>query len=321
MNKNIVCVISGPTASGKTKTSLALRQRFGGDIVNFDSLLFYKELNIGTAKPDSSELAACPHHLIDIRSAKDPINAADYAQLALKTIQELHSKDSIVFLTGGSGFYLQALLYGMFDSTTVDPKTRERSEILYKDKGIAPFLEVLKKNDPNSFNHYHSNDHYRIRRAVEHFWTQGTKFSEEREKMLKTREENSNFRKLGWNIFHAHLDLPKEEHYKLIQARTQSMLKQGLVQEVKTLLEEGFSGKEKPMQSIGYKETVEHLLKGTAQEELLEKINVSTRQLAKAQRTWFKKIKKNEYNPLVNASKIVEDFDSFLNRVKINHDH
>lgn len=313
MNKNIVCVISGPTASGKTGTSLDIARRVDNvEIVNFDSLLFYKELNIGTAKPDRHERSTCPHHLIDIRSAKTPINAADYAKIALEVIENLHSRNKIVALVGGSGFYLQALLYGMFDSPTVDPSVRESSNSLYASEGIAPFAEILRDNDIESFNNYHINDHYRIRRAVEHFWMSGTMFSRERGKMMAKREENSNINRLNWNLFHAYLDLPKEEHLEVIQNRTQKMLEEGLIEEVENLLKAGFAGDEKPLQSIGYKETLQFLNGQLDRGELEERINISTRQLAKAQRTWFKKIEKNEYNPLENGDKLIQDFTSFL---------
>ncbi|MCO4754222.1 MAG: tRNA (adenosine(37)-N6)-dimethylallyltransferase MiaA [Bacteriovoracaceae bacterium] len=311
--KNIVCIISGPTASGKTSTSLELCSRLGNaEIVNFDSLLFYKELNIGTAKPNQEELNACKHHLVDIRSAKDPINAADYARIALPVVQDIHSRGKAAILTGGSGFYLQALLYGMFDSETVPVDTRDRSNKMYTEQGIEPFIAILKEHDPESHSLYHENDHYRIRRAVEHWWTKGTKFSLEREQMLKNREENSNFNRLGWNVFHIYLNPPKEQHFEIIQQRTGDMLEQGLIQEVSELLKNGFTGKEKPLQSIGYKETLQYLNSELDKEQLYERINISTRQLAKAQRTWFKKVDKNEYNPLEDQQRIVDDLENFL---------
>lgn len=314
--KKPICVISGPTASGKTSTSLSLCRRFPqAQIVNFDSLLFYKELDIGTAKPSPEELEEVAHHMVNIRSAKNPLNAADYEREALPIINSLHQKNKIPVLTGGSGFYLQALLYGMFDSKNVDETTRTRSEELYKAQGIAPFIEILRENDPGSYERYHENDHYRIRRAVEHFWTTGTKFAEERQSMMAQREKTSNMAKLGWEVFHIHLDLPKDQHFEIIQRRTKEMLSEGLVEEVQNLLEEGFSGKEKPLQSIGYKETISFLKGEMDLAQAEERINISTRQLAKAQRTWFKKIEKNQYHPLEDQNIILQDFESFLKRL------
>lgn len=314
---NIVCAISGPTASGKTKASLELcRRGENAEIVNFDSLLFYRELNIGTAKPDLRERSLCPHHLIDIRSAADHMNAAEFAKEALETVLRLHREDKIPVLTGGSGFYLQALLYGMFDSKTTGEDIRRRSEQLYRAEGITPFLDILKENDPESFQQYHPNDHYRIRRAVEHFWTTGRKFSRSRRDMMASREENSNIRKYGWNFFHAYLDVPKPLHLELIGKRTKAMLKQGLVEETKSLLERGFTGQEKPLQSIGYKEALQYLRGEIDRNGLEERINISTRQLAKAQRTWFKKIEKNSYNPLEDMERLFRDFENFVNHLR-----
>ena len=307
-------IISGPTASGKTAMSLKAASRFSNiEIINFDSLLFYKELNIGTAKPTQDEMSACPHHLIDICSAKDPLNAADYEKLALRVVEDIHSRGAIPLLTGGSGFYLQALLYGMFESKNVDEGTRLRSEKLYKDEGIAPFLEILRSEDPKSFERYHENDHYRVRRAVEHFWTTGSKFSEKRKEMMGQREENSHIKTHGWDVFHAYLDPPKPVHFEIIQNRTKKMMDDGLIQEVQSLIERGFTGKEKPLQSIGYKETFQYLRKELTLSETIERINISTRQLAKAQRTWFKKVDKNEYDPLKDQDQVLTDMKNFLN--------
>lgn len=314
MNPKLVCVISGPTASGKTKTSLELCRLFPeAEVVNFDSLLFYKELNIGTAKPDAEETAACPHHLIDIRSAKDPLNAADFQDLALQEIARLHERGKIPVLTGGSGFYLQALIYGMFDSSGADQDTRERSDHLYKEEGIAPFLEILAQKDPESRARYHENDHYRIRRAVEHLWTTGSKFSDQRHAMMERRERDSNAVRLGWELFHAYLDIPKDLHFQIICERTKQMLANGLIEEVEGLLLNGFTGKEKPLGSIGYKETIQYLEGKLDRAQLEERINISTRQLAKAQRTWFKKVEKNMYNPLEDLDRLLEDIKNFVN--------
>lgn len=301
-------VLSGPTATGKTDISLELAGKFGGDIVNFDSLLLYKEINIGTAKPTAEEQAQIPHHMIGVRSISEPMNAADYARDALPVINQLLKQKKKVYLVGGSGFYLQALLKGMYDSPTTPKEVQEHSERIYKDEGIAPFLSLLKEKDPESFARYHANDHYRIRRAVEHWWTKGTKLSDERTKKDSVNEELSSTSIHGWDILHLHLDLPKEEHLKIIQARTQRMLDQGLYEEVKDLLQKGFTGLEKPLQSIGYKEILDYHF-GVFKDlnECRERIVISTRQLAKSQRTWFKRDdKKVSFHPLKERDQIIQ---------------
>jgi tRNA dimethylallyltransferase len=309
-----VVIVSGPTATGKTDMAVELARTFGGEVVNFDSLLLYKEVNIGTAKPTLEERKSVPHHLIDVRSISDPMNAADYAREARPVIENLLKKKTVVYLVGGSGFYLQALLKGMYDSPTTPLEITERSEILFEAEGIKPFLQILAEKDPESFHRYHENDHYRIRRAVEHWWANGTKLSDER---LKKDSENVNLQETGahnWDILHIHLDLPKDEHLQIITKRTKRMLASGLLEEAKNLLQEGFSGKEKPLQSIGYKEIFDYL-NGIYKDlsECEERIIISTRQLAKSQRTWFKKDQSRKvFHPLHDREAIFNNVEDFL---------
>lgn len=310
-----VIVLSGPTASGKTSISLELAQKYKGEIVNFDSLLLYKEINIGTAKPNSLEQSLVPHHMLNVRSINNPMNAAQYASEALPIVNKLLEEKKNVYLVGGSGFYLQALIKGMYDSPTTPEEIIKKSNDLYESQGITPFREILFHHDKASYERYHENDHYRIRRAVEHWWSHGTALFEAR---LKKDDANQKLTKTnihGWDLFHIYLNLPKEEHLQIIEKRTSLMLQEGLIEEVKTLLENGFSSKEKPLQAIGYKETLDYLSgKITSREELIERIIISTRQLAKSQRTWFNRDhQKTEFHPLVQRCEIFQQVDEFLN--------
>ncbi len=320
MNK--VITIFGPTASGKTNISIKLAQHLiakesrNAEIINFDSLLFYRELNIGTAKPTLDERMGVKHHLIDIASAHHPINAADYVKFAKDKIEELHHNNIIPILVGGSGFYLRALIKGMYQSTTPDPIIKIKVDELFRDQGISGIREFLQQYDPKSLTQLHENDVYRNCRAVEFFLTTGQPISSARQEMEeKNPYDLSQNCQNDWDCFHLYLDLPKEQHYPIIVKRAHEMLRQGLVNEVKELLNSGFSGVEKPLQSIGYKETQEFLKKViTSESELIERISISTRQLAKSQRTWFKKISpKHDFSPLGDFSKIVEKIHLYLN--------
>ncbi len=310
-----VVVISGPTASGKTNTSLKLVTKFGGEIVNFDSLLLYKEISIGTAKPTPEEQQNIPHHMIDVASISHPLNAARYAEEAIKIIGEIHGRSKIPYLVGGSGFYLQAVLKGMYNSPTTPEHVLKKSNELYLSEGIQPFLKILRQNDPTSLVLYHENDHYRVRRAVEHWWTHQTPFSAER---MRKDESNKSIEASihEWDIHHLHLDLPKEEHLEIITNRTKKMLEAGrLEEEVRNLLSLGFTGLEKPLQSIGYKEMLDYIF-GVykSMDECEERIVISTRQLAKAQRTWFKKdLTKILFHPLKQNQEIERSVAEFLN--------
>lgn len=296
-NKKIILIV-GPTATGKTKLSLDLAKKFSLPIVNADSLQFYNELNIGVAKPTLEELAQAPHYLINCASISKPLNAKSYRDLALVTFERLWRDQSYpaLILTGGSGFYLKALLYGMYESISITPAIVEKSNALYHEKGITGFLEILKEVDTESFQKLHPNDHYRIRRAVEHWWLTHTPFSAIGKIQEKKNQENPFWKEQGWQILTLYTDVPKDIHQKIIEERTESMLRTGLIQEVQNLLKI-FSGLEKPLQSIGYKEVQEYLSgKIKSLEELKLAIIISTRQLAKAQRTWFASVDKVKLN-------------------------
>jgi tRNA dimethylallyltransferase len=309
-----VIVVSGPTASGKTDLAIELALKFGGEVVNFDSLLLYQEITIGTAKPTEDERKKIPHHMIDVRSIANPMNAADYWRMAFPLIEKLLSGNKLVYLVGGSGFYLQALLKGMYESTTTPPDISQRSNELYEKEGITPFLEILKQHDPKSLELYHYNDHYRVRRAVEHWWSTGTQMSAARESKDELNVQMDRPCVHNWKVLHIHLDLPKAEHLKIIESRTDKMLASGLIQEVESLLKAGFTGEEKPLQSIGYKESLDFIAgKFKNLEECRERIIISTRQLAKSQRTWFKKdLFKETYHPLEQRPEISARVEKFI---------
>jgi tRNA dimethylallyltransferase len=310
--KNEIIIISGPTATGKTSTSINLAKMFGGEIINFDSLLFYKELNIGTAKPTKEEQQGIPHHLISTHSIASPINAADFMAEAIQIINDCHKREQIVFLVGGSGFYLQAVLNGMYQSETTSQEVLNKSERIYKEDGIGSFIDILKDVDPESYQLYHENDHYRIRRAVEHYWMSGNTFSSSRKKM-PDQLQDSPVSLFNWNVLHIHLDIPKEEHFTYIVKRTNTMFNDGLLDEVQNLLKNGATGKEKPLNSIGYKEAIGYLNDDYSDlEQCKERICINTRRLAKSQRTWFKKQEKICYNPITDQNEIIETCRSFL---------
>ncbi len=315
---NAIIIISGPTATGKTSVSIKLAKTLESKkiltaIVNFDSLLFYRELNIGTAKPSLIEQQQCEHHLIDITSAATPLNASDYIKLAKEKIDAIHRQGKVAILVGGSGFYLRALLKGMYQGAATDKKIKNKVETIYNQNGIEPLRQILKDEDPKSYNSLHANDHYRIMRAVEYLWTTNNPISLEKEKMDALNPYDLSLPiNSDWNLFHCYLDLPKKLHYQIIQMRTKKMFEDGLLEEVKGLIQNGFTGKEKPLQSIGYKETFAYINNEFSSiDECMERISISTRQLAKSQRTWFKKVEgKNQYNSF--EDNIVDDVINFL---------
>jgi tRNA dimethylallyltransferase len=313
-------VISGPTASGKTKTSIELAEKIKEQfhiptaVVNFDSLLFYKEISIGTAKPTKKEQKDVPHYMIDIESISSPMNAADFIKKGEAIIKDLFAKNYCVILVGGSAFYLRALLKGMYESPTPSEEIKKKFDDLYDQKGIEGIIDYLKIHDPESLKNYHTNDHYRLTRAAIHFATTGTKISDQKQELDEKSPYDFNEIVHPWQILHLYLDLPKETHYEIIKQRTENMFKDGLLDEIKGLKEKGFTLEEKPLSSIGYKEAIEYMNGNfDSLEDCIERISISTRQLAKSQRTFFKKITpKLSFNPLEDREKIFTSVEQFL---------
>lgn len=314
MNKLII--ISGPTACGKTKTSIDLAEKIIDKlkiptvIVNFDSLLFYKEINIGSAKPTQAEKKNIEHFMIDIESIKSPMNVANFIEIGEQLIKDLFAQGKCVILVGGSAFYLRALLKGMYESITPSVELKAKFESL----GTEAIINYLKINDPESLINLHQNDYYRLVRAALHFETTGTKISSQ--KILLDKLSPYDFSEIvhPWEILHLHLDLPKDQHFEIIKNRTEKMFNDGLMSEIEGLAQQGFTLEEKALRSIGYKEAIE-LRNGlfASTEECIERIAISTRQLAKSQRTFFKKMTpKSSFNPLTDQEKIFSRVEQFL---------
>ena len=305
MNK--ICIVSGPTATGKTLASIEIAKKISGEVVNFDSLNFYHEISIGTAKPTLAERGSVPHHLFDTNSITEALNAADFVRKALPVISDIHQRGKPIVLVGGSGFYLQALVEGMWDSPKTPPEIQQKSDELYSREGIHPFIEILEHNDQESYQRLHANDHYRIRRATEHFWTHHRPFSEAK---INFQSKHA----LDWKIYHAYLDIPKTDHWAIIEKRSRKMIDDGLIEEVESLFAQGFKGTEKPLQSIGYKETIDWLngVYGEDKEAYIERLSINTRRLAKSQRTWFKKKEKTQYDVRHELMRLIADIENFM---------
>lgn len=314
-------ILSGATATGKTTTAIKLAKALQkhnkqAEVVNFDSIIFYQGLDIGSAKPNQEEKQGIPHHLIDVAQIDQPLNASDYVEMAQKKIDELQQKDIIPILTGGSAFYLRALVKGMYESKTLSPELKKEIESVYDKQGISPFLDYLDQHDPESIENLHLNDHYRLLRAYEHHRVTGEKISVQKAQYDQKApyDFSQGVHQNKWRIWHIYLDIPKEKHWEVIQERTQQMIDQGLLDEVQSLIRQGFKISSKPLQSVGYKEVIQ-FLDGEFEslEECKERISISTRQLAKSQRTFFNKITpKNTYNPLYEADKIIDEAIEFI---------
>ncbi len=272
-------VICGPTASGKTALAVACAKRLGGEVVSADAYLVYRGLNIGTAKPTEAEMGGIPHHLIDVIDLRETFSASDYVRLATAAIEDIFSRGKVPVLCGGTGFYLSGVLFdspygGAAGSDEVRKKYAELSEKEGRDALHARLAEV----DPESAAVLHPNDVKRVIRALEIFELTGKKRS----------DMHGGGKRYDYEAFA--VNFPREELYRRIDARTQKMLEEGLIEEVERLLSGGVPENAQSMQAIGYKEVVESLKNGLNLSTMSDIISKNTRNYAKRQLTFFKKL-------------------------------
>lgn len=321
--KSPLILITGATATGKTSLSIDLCNflkslEIEAEIINGDSLLFYRELNIGTAKPSPEEIKSAPHHLINVTSVNSPLNASDYVDRANAIIDNLHQSGKIPIITGGSAFYIRALIKGLYGGESSSADAIKEVEAIEKTQGWSAVRNKLKECDPLSYENLHENDKYRNKRALEYFLTARVPFSQLKEAKDELGPYDfSTPQNSSWNIHNIYLSVPKEEHWEIINRRAKEMIQNGLLEEVSGLLREGYSDELKPLQSIGYKETIEYLKTSDQKPSdlisLQERIFINTRRLAKSQKTFFKKIApKMTYNPLEDREEIFSDCLDFL---------
>ena len=280
MGKEKIVAIVGPTGVGKSELGIFLGERLDGEIINFDSIQFYKELNIGTAKPDKEERKKVPHHLYDLLELDEEFNAAKFVEIADSLIKEIWKRGKLPILIGGTGLYLRALEYGLFP-IEIPQEIRKNIRNL-AEKNLFSLYEELKRLDPEYAKKISPKDKVRITRALEVIHTSGKPFSE-------FHKENPFFGKKRYNIIKIGLTLPRKELYKKINLRVIKMIEKGWIKEVETLLEKGYSPDLKPFKAIGYKYIIKYLQGKLSWEKAIELIQRDTRRYAKRQLTWFKK--------------------------------
>ena len=279
MNGKVV-VICGATASGKTALAVSLAKRCNGEIISADSLLVYKGLNIGTAKPTEEEKQGIPHHLIDVVSPKDSFSVSDYEKAALPIVERLLSQGKTPIICGGTGFYIQSVLYkSQFGNVGANQEIRARYEKLLEEKGAEYLHAVLKSYDIESAQKLHENDTKRVIRALEIYEITGKKKSEQDDKPIP---------RFDFTAFS--IDYPREVLYERINRRVEQMFEMGLLEEVQGLLESGVDATSQCMQGIGYKEVADGMANGKSLDEIKEWIKKNTRNYAKRQITFFKRM-------------------------------
>jgi len=277
--------VVGPTATGKSQLALSIAQKFGGCIVNCDSIQFYNRLKIGSAGPSDEELKLVPHYLYGYVNPPEEVTAGQYLRDFHNLIETNKDLKSPLIIVGGTGFYVQALEKGMYNVPQIQPELKQQIEDEIKEHGNEKAYKELTDFDPET--KIHINDAYRIGRALEVKRAFNLKMSELKMQALLSDDAETKF-KLPFPFMKIGVDVDREVLKDNIAKRTKKMLQAGFIDEVKALIDEGY-GDWAPMSSVGYSEIKEFLAGRIAATDLEELINQSTRQLAKKQKTWFKR--------------------------------
>lgn len=284
MTKNKLIILAGPTASGKTSVSIDLAKRLGGEIISADSMQVYKYMDVGTAKISVEEMQGVKHHLIDVLDPKEDFNIVKFQNMVKCSIEEIVKNGHIPILVGGTGFYIQSVIYDIdFNNEDDNSSVRKKLKEEYDAFGADFMHEKLKKIDIVSAQTIHKNNKKRIIRAIEYFLINNEPISSHNEVQ---REKKS-----PYNYRFFVLNPPRDILYERINKRVDIMVENGLVDEVKKLREMGLSTANISMQGIGYKEIIEYLDGLVSLETAIENIKQNTRHMAKRQVTWFKREK------------------------------
>ncbi|MEP0265562.1 tRNA (adenosine(37)-N6)-dimethylallyltransferase MiaA [Dokdonia sp.] len=276
MSKYLIAVV-GPTAIGKTALSIKIAQHFQTEIISADSRQFYKEMAIGTAVPDSDELAAAKHHCIQHISIEDTYSVGHFEREALHLLDILHKKNPYVTMVGGSGMYVDAVINGLDYFPEIQPGIREQLTTLYKEQGIEALQTLLKEKDPVYYNRVDIQNHQRVSRALEVSLSVDAPFSSFLDKPKPIRPFQTI--KIG-------LSADREVIYDRINKRVDIMIANGLVEEVQGLLSRK---RLNALQTVGYRELFEHFEGKISLEKAIENIKTNTRRFSKRQGTWYRK--------------------------------
>ena len=292
--KKPLIILTGPTAVGKTAASIGLAKAIGGEIISADSMQVYRYMDIGSAKIMSEEMNGVCHHLIDVLEPEEEFNVAVFQKMAKEAMQGIYERGHIPIVVGGTGFYIQALLYDIdFEKGEENTDYRKELEAYAKDHGAQSLHDRLREVDPKSADAIHANNVKRVIRALEYYHETGTQISEHNE-AEREKESPYQFAYFVLNDVRSHL-------YERIDHRVDLMMEQGLLDEVTALKNRGCTREMVSMQGLGYKEILDYLDGKDTLEEAVTILKRDTRHFAKRQLTWFRRerdvrwIQKEEY--------------------------
>lgn len=275
-------IITGPTAVGKTALSVRLAKAIGGEIISADSMQVYRHMDIGSAKIKKEEMDGVPHYLIDVLDPEEEFNVTVFQKMAKEAVEEIYSHGHIPIVAGGTGFYIQALLYDIdFTENGEDTSMRMELEKLGQERGAEYLHNLLRDIDPDSAEEIHENNLKRVIRAIEYYRQTGERISEHNK---REREKKS-----PYDFLYYVVNTDRARLYKRIDRRVDLMLEQGLVEEVMHLKDMGLTRDMVSMQGLGYKEILDYLQGICTLEESVYVLKRDTRHFAKRQITWFKR--------------------------------
>lgn len=280
MNKKVLLVVVGPTASGKTKLAIELALKYNTEIISADSRQIYKDLIIGTAQPTIQEQRLVKHHLVNFVDLDATYSVADYEKDASRILNMLFNEHDVVVMCGGTGLYINAVCFGIDEIPDISQEKRNYVRSLYKNNGLDFCVDLLKQHDHECEKFLDIKNPHRVLRALEVIL----------ETQKPIREFYSSKKKSFFEVSFINIDIEKEVLYNRIDRRVDEMIKNGLIDEVKRF--EKYK-KYNSLQTIGYKEIFEYLDNRITLNEAIENIKISTKKYAKRQITWFKKINKN----------------------------
>ncbi|MCL2199500.1 MAG: tRNA (adenosine(37)-N6)-dimethylallyltransferase MiaA [Defluviitaleaceae bacterium] len=277
-----IFVIAGATASGKTAVAVELAKRVDGEVISADSMQVYRGLDIGTAKPDDGEMAGVPHHMLSVVAPDEAFSVAEFQRGAMAAMEGIFARGKVPILAGGTGFYINAVLYGaeFSDEYGEEEKLREEYALFARDNGAEALHEKLAAADPAYAATIHANNVKRVARALAYCVATGGLF-------FRYNAVQKEKKPLFDAAFYV-LSLPRDILYARINARVFAMLNAGLIEEVQNLLTKGYDKSLAAMQGIGYKETIQFLSGEATRDEAIAAIQQNTRRYAKRQETWFR---------------------------------
>ncbi len=307
-----LAVIAGPTASGKSEISLALAKRLDGEIISADSMQVYKGMDIGSAKLMPEKRQGIVHHLIDILEPTEEFNVSVFCKKAHESVKEIQSRGHFPLVCGGTGFYTRAFLYGAsFGQGETDPDLRSMLEAMAEEKGLSYMEDHLRQFDPVSADLYHCNKK-RIIRAIEYHRLTGL--------LLSDKNEEESRRAPLYDAAYFVLTMPRDILYRRIDDRVDRMMEEGLVEEVRRLIDSGVTRDMTSMQGLGYRQIYDHLMGSYDLDTAVDMIKQQTRHFAKRQLTWYRKEKNvtwvdlTEYQDDKNApDKVAEYMQKVIN--------